>query len=308
MTLKTRHNFLLFIILGILGLGCVDQNPNEPLNGDDEVSEKEVLDENECGIASNKHSVIVRQISFAPELEDGVTRGLNLDDRISGNDDEETCGQADLTAPDGTEGIDNQFSQLLPLLDTAASLDSVQALIARTINSGGLSLALDMNRLDDFENDACVEVAILSADGVPRIGANGLIEAGQTLDIDRNTEPVPVDNASIVEGRFTAGPIDFLVPLTVDTFDVPLTIRNATISADFAEDGHLEGLIAGAIVVPEVVEEISQISASGDLLRLMANVLEDQADLARNEDGVCQNLSVTLNFEAAPIFFFDEES
>lgn len=302
MLIRKLQSCVFIACVGVAAMGCVDNTPDN----ESSTTATEELDENECGVASNSHTVLIRQISFAPEIEAGVTRGLDLDGRVSDRDDDATCGKVDFESPDGLEGVDNQFARLLPLIDAAASLDSVEALIARTLNSGGLSLALQMERLDDFENDSCVEVSILSAEGAPRIGANGLIEAGQTLDVDPQTEAVAIDSASVEQGHLTAGPIDLHVPLTVDTFDVPLTIRNAIISADLDADGHLRGIIAGAIVVPEVVEEITQIDASGDLLDLVARILEREADLAQNDDDECEHLSVTLDFEAAPIFFFED--
>ncbi len=284
---------------------CVDrETPVEPR--DDDSNPDVAVDENECGISSNRHTLLVRYITFAGETEPGVARGLNLDDRVSESGDEATCRQSDFTSPEGVEGIDNQFAELLPALDLVASFDSVQALIDRTINSGGLLLAFEMSRVADLQNDDCMDFQISRGGGVPAIGADGRIEAGQTIDRDPTIPPTPVDNAVINERQFVAGPIDLSVPFTVDTFEIPLTIRNATIDATFDPDGNLDGIIAGSIIVPEFIEAISDIEASADVLDVAARVLSNEADLNRNEDGDCEEISATLVFEAVPVFFFDD--
>lgn len=308
MLLMTKHIPLvrLFLVLVVAAtLGCVDRGVTDPGQPDSGMGKPDATDENACGIASNQHNLVVRHVTFAGEDEPGVTRGLNLDGRVSEPGDAETCGQQDFVGPDGTEGIDNQFAELLPALDLVASFDSVQALIDRTINSGGLLLTFEMNRVESFENDECVEFTFSRGAGVPTIGADGRIEAGQTIDRDESSEPVRVDSVTLADGRIVAGPIDLSIPFTVDTFDIQLTIRNATIDANFDPDGNLEGIIAGSIVIPEFVEAISDIEASADVLDLAARVLQNEADLARDESGQCQQISATLVFEAVPVFFFD---
>ena len=286
------------LVLAFVSIGCVDyygpESAAEPVS---------VVDDHPCGPATARHDVVVRYITFAGQTN-GVAEGLNIDDLISVGTEEETCRQGDFVSPEGVEGVDNQFARLLPALDTIAGLDSFQAVIMRAINSGSVMLVLEMQRLDDLENDTCFEMTLSRGGGVPTIGADGLIESGQTLD--RNTEipPLVIENVALQDGVLTAGPVDIEVPFTVDSFEIPLSIRDATIQGTFDENGAMNGIIAGAIVVPEIVAKLAEIDASEDVLRLVSRTLETLADMGRDENGECQQLSVTLKIESVPTFYF----
>lgn len=292
-------------LLCIAAVGCVDHVDSTAGAADVDVGTE--LDSNECGAAGQPQMVVVSELQFVGATGQ-ITQGLNLDGIVSDGSDEASCNQVDFEDSDGNQGIDNQFARLLPALESVAGGDSVQAVIQRTINSGGLLLTFEFARIDDAVNDHCVEVTVDRAKGQPTIGGDGFIEPSQTFDKDPNTTPTFVMDASLQDGILSAGPFDLSLPVVVDGFDVQILIRNAQLRGTFEEDSSMSGLIAGAISVPEVIASIENINASEDVLRLVSTALSNLADGGRDENGECTELSISLAFKATPAFFFEDSA
>ncbi len=290
-------------LLMVAMLGCGSDEPESTTSRGDE------LDENECGVLDKTpEAYVVRKLVFTG-ANAGVSQGLDLDGRVSDRSDDLSCNQIDFVDPDGNEGIDNQFALLVPALDAVTGGgESVDALIQRTINSGNVLLTIETQRNESWDSDPCVEVTVARATGSPLVGADGFLEIGQTLDRDLDAPSAYVAEATITDGALLAGPIDLNLPLTVDAFDLVLTIRNAYIRVEKVEDGLVRGIISGGVVVEEIVEQISEIGASSEVLDVAATVMKNSADLNPNDAGVCQDLSATFEIEASSVFFFPIEA
>lgn len=156
----------------------------------------------------------------------------------------------------------------------------------------------------DSETD-CLRVSLTRADGVPMVGADGLLEASQTLERNVEVEPGVVEFATVADSEISAGPLDLWVPLQVDTYNLTLSVRQAVFRYSMMEDGSVRGIIEGALVIEEVREILREIEDGTDLLRVLERVLSQNADLAPDSEGVCQQLSLTLGFEAVPAYFYE---
>jgi hypothetical protein len=144
------------------------------------------------------------------------------------------------------------------------------------------------------------------AAGQPSIGANGLVEEGQTFERDLNIPATFIEDAVLSGGTLRAGPFDLELPLVVDGFELLIQIEHANVIGSFDSYGRFQGIIAGAIVVPDFVESLNEIEASADVLRLVGNLLNNLADLAPNAEGKCEQLSITLGISATTGFFFED--
>jgi hypothetical protein len=165
-----------------------------------------------------------------------------------------------------------------------------------------------VDRTVDPGADQCVQVDLLRAKGEPTIGNLGLIEPGQTFERDDEAPSSTTLGATIEDGVVTAGPLTLEIPMQISTFDLLLTIRDATLTFEIAEDGSMQGTIAGAIVVDEILELLDTIADGTALLDIIRRVVKQAADLERDpETGRCRRLSVALEFEATPAFFFEGE-
>lgn len=263
-----------------------------------------------CGPSTAPKMAMIRKLSFVGTSK-GVTRGFNIDGIVSASDDPRGCKRADLVSEDGVEGIDNQFGVLLPALN-AASDNTIDALMQRTINEGSVLMMIDMRRMSDEADDDCVQLNLWRAKGKPIIGSHGYLESGQTFDWNPDEPSSHVLNGVKKDGVVTAGPVDLPLPFEVGGFALMLNIRDATISVRQLEDGSYEGYIGGSLVVQEIYDIINELLGVGfnedATIRFMKRAVSRNADLNPNENGTCQGLSVTLGFEAVDAFFYEDQA
>ena len=85
-----------------------------------------------------------------------------------------------------------------------------------------------------------------------------------------------------------------------------VTIFDAQIEAHVREDGSIEGMMAGAIEVAEILALLETIEDGTDLLGVIRSVLSRSADLDKDENGKCQKLSLAVDFQATPAFFYED--
>jgi len=255
-----------------------------------------------CGPDTRSNLAVIRDLTFVRRDGD-VSRGLDLDGRVSDARDPKGCFQKDFVDEDGNEGIDNQLALLVPAIEAVGG-QALESVVHRAINEGNVLLMLEMRRVDDPENDACVQVDMLRGKGRPLIGNKDLIEPDQTFDVDEDAPREEVDDATISDGLVTAGPFTLEIPANIAQFDIYLTLRDATLEYRVDQDGTLHGLIAGALVVDELMDILDTIEDGTDLIALIRKVIHDKADLSPDADGNCQRLSVSLEFEATPAFLY----
>jgi len=285
-------------LVTILMAGCVDRSVDEA----EQASNPPVEEAATCEAASQP--VVVRHLGFVGLDEDGKTRGLNIDDRVSDRSDEASCYQADFESVDGLEGIDNQFGKLLPALEVVGGQEAVESAVQRAINTGSVLLVIERDAFEDEAGECVSALTLGRAEGEPSIGADGLIESGQTLDRRDDAPTVTMQQALAPNGMRDAGKFGLEVPMQIDRYEFDITIHSATIRYEEAEDGSLHGFISGAIVVDEFLGIIRDIEDGTELLDVAAQALQRVADLEPDAEGECQKLSVTMGFEAVPVHFW----
>lgn len=282
-------------LAGLLMAGC---------GGDDtpaEVSEPELTDP--CGQTERTDLYLVQQLVFFTE-EDGVVEGLDLDGAVTARGGETGCGKADFVAPDGREGIDNQLARLLPLIQAAVGQAGFDSAILRAINTGSVLLSFQVDHLDDPQQDGCVDVTVNRLSGAPDIGNDGLIEPGQTFDRDTESPWDAVESAEVVDRVITARPVTVDLPMNVDGIDMQLIIRDATARIELLPDGSARGILAGAVVVEEIMEFLETLP--GSLGTTFGAVLSANADLDPDERGQCRRASIAVGFTATRAYLFDD--
>lgn len=240
--------------------------------------------------------------------EDGVALGFNLDGKISDEHDESTCGQSDLVDPDGTEGIDNQLAKVVPLFDligVGAALDYAQ----NSIEGGGLLIMIQLNGVDDPQNDQDVELVLRAGFGVPLLGTDGKILANQTFHLHPSSPEAVISGATLTEGLLEAGPFVAVIPFVVFGMDYQLTFHSARIRAHFNGETLLsDGVMGGGVSLNDLYA-IGETAAldDGSVLPAIKTLFSGMADLAPDEDGVCQQVSSGIAFAAVPAYFYPGE-
>ena len=153
-----------FILSLILGLSCNSPADEAKMTTQTTMNQMGSIDDSELEALAGKewryyqdsdfyleaaHTNVIRQIIFLQEGTPGVVPGFNLDDRISEDGDEYTCGHADLEDPQGREGIDNQFATLLRILSAIVE-DTPQIAIQGAINEGRVLMMVELLGVDSL--------------------------------------------------------------------------------------------------------------------------------------------------------------
>ncbi len=290
-----RTFWFLTMAAGLAACGDADKPVPEP--------EAETVEQHACG-AANEHVFVLTTLTFGRENPAGVTNGLDLDGINSDADDASGCYKPDMMDPDGNTGVDNQFARVVPGL-IAVGGEAIEGLVQQFINAGELLLLGKMSYVDSFDTDDCVGFELIRGDGPPNIGTHGLIESGQTFDRNPIVAPSLVEGATIVDGWLTAGPIDFDLPVQIFDISIILPARDATFRVRFDENGPVDGYMSGRVSAAEIRKIADDIEGGGNVADLVVSVVEGNADLNPDEDGVCQDISVTLEFTVTSAFLFD---
>ncbi len=249
---------------------------------------------------------VMRQISFA-RSEGGVAWGFNLDDSVSEIGDPNGCGKQDLTDPEGQPGIDNAFAGLLPTLEQTEAA-AVSGLLQASVTSGELLIAMELQGVDDLQNDDCVAINFGAATGTPLLGTDGLILPGQTFSRELDEDSARVEGARIEDGRLIFGADEFGIQIQILDAKLDLGLYKGQVHVDIDPDGGgATGFFGGAFSIDYMTNELGMYAIDAALKDLLNQALPIAADM-KGESGTCDHLSVALEYEAVPAFFFDDDT
>jgi len=257
-----------------------------------------------CGAESGGTTQVIliseMRLVLGPD-DDGSLRGMNLDDRVDDVESPDTCNKLDGVAPDGTPGIDNQFSILGGLVVSQLG-GNADALIQSSINDGRLLILLELLNLDDFENDNNVTVRIHVGSGPVDVGTNGRPEPGQSFDISEMSAPIEVRNVQIVDGRIDIRPFDINVNVDILQAMFFLTLLESRIQLDLQEDGTGSGVLGAGVDSAQILEIVGNDETLMPTLGAVTAVLRGLGDLQPNDLGGCDRLSVGIEVDVVPAF------
>lgn len=254
-----------------------------------------------CGAVTSQHTVVISQLSFTRRGSDGTAHGFDLDGVQSADGDSAGCGHADLTSPTGEAGIDSAFSGLVPVLEGLGA-SAVEGLVQDAVDSGELLLILELQRLDDWSDDACVDLEVSRGAGTPLLGTDGVILVDQSFSLDPGVPASLATGGTLRDGTVEIRGVGITLPVQILdvflTFDVPDSAFRFTLE----EDGTVRGYFAGGVPVSEIVDQIGAITDIGDLAEVIPTLVQSAADLYPDETGVCTHLSLGFDFVGTPTF------
>lgn len=247
------------------------------------------------------YTVLLSTLGFARRGDDGTTWGFDLDGHVSAAGDDEGCGHADLSDPEGTPGIDSAFSGLVPALE-ATEAGAVNTLIQDSIENGELLLLVEVSGVDDLAYDDCVDVRIVRGQGAPMIGTDGAVLDGQTFAPLDGVEAADIACVPLVDGSVRAGP--FALTLDMQVLDVELSfgMTDAWLRLDLAEDGRTGWGYFGGAVPNEDILVIVEEDDLADLRDLVTSLVTVAADLQLGDEGTCDALSIVFEYGAVEAF------
>ena len=246
---------------------------------------------------------VISQLKFSRESEtvEGESAGFNLDGDVTSDGGATGCGIADFVDPDGTQGIDNQFARVLPVLETTEA-QALEALIQAAVDDGSLLITLEEENPEDPE---CLDFAMGRATGTPSLGTDGTIEWYQTLLPGDTALRSQADDVSTGDGRLVATGLTASLPLVVLGHELQVTVLDGSLRFDVADDGSVHGYLGGGLDREELMSIATTENIDSSVAELLESLLDYNVDLAPDDAGDCQQLSITLEFTGVPVFLFE---
>ena len=266
-------------------------------NSGDNVGQDETL------TSSTPPTFVIKKLFFSRE-ENGVSTGFDLDDTISGPGDAQGCYNSDFTSPNETEGIDNQFALLLPLIEAAGG-EALGPYTQTAVNSGNLLLFFELIGVDSLENDDDVTVRLYRVVGETLVGTDGFLQPWQTFDIDIDSAWID-HKAQIVDGILKSEGFKFALPFYIFDFYFEARIQGGHLEITFGQDGIHTGVIGGAVTLSNIQEIADAVEGGDDEAALIQRLGSQFADLLPDDNGDCQAMSVTLQFETTGAFLYED--
>lgn len=243
---------------------------------------------------------LVQKLALAREMSEGVSIGFNLDAQVSTILDSHTCNQSDYTSPDGVIGVDNQIAKLLPLVD-AAGQGAVDALVQGAIAEGRMLLFVHVDSAPETDE---VELVFERGAGVPLVGGDGLLLAGQTIAKHEQPDLGRVRAHRDASGVIVSEGFPLRLPIKVFTIQFDLQLAEAFVRmTPNAEGGH--DVVLGAWAPVETMVGLARTADErgqnfeetfGPSIREFGDLQFDRAT------GLCQAMSLAASFHTVPGF------
>jgi len=252
-------------------------------------------------------TALISTMGFAWEIEEGVSRGFDLDGSATAEGGATGCGIEDFVSPDGEPGIDNSFAPILPALENIGG-DALEPLVQESIDSGELLLMIEMIGLEDPMDDECVDLHVQRGIGPPAIGTDGFILPGQTYERDPDAPDSFVDCATMSDGVLWAQPFSMRLPLNIFDEFVDFEMLDGILEMTFEDDGTYSGLFAGGVDTAELNANVQGLDAIPEAIpELVETVMDIRADLAPTAGGDCSRISITFQFGGVSAHLFADE-
>jgi hypothetical protein len=255
-----------------------------------------------CTATGETHAAVLTALAFTRETTKGIRPGFDLDGRVSPEDDPVTCGQDDFVDAEGRPGIDNQLAGLVPDVEKLVG-NAVDGLVQGAINDGQLVILMEMLGVDDLRNDGCVDLRVrIGEKAAYSLGTDGVLEAFQTYDADPTSDTSEAIGGRIEDGVLTAGPFELAVPIAIFDVSFLIHVHGARFRFTIDDEGKMHGHFGGGVVPGEIAEGLKDGAGLQDIIPVVRVVMESAADLARQPEGGCTQMSTALEFRAVPAF------
>lgn len=218
--------------------------------------------------------------------------GIDLDGRVSDESDAQGCGHPDFVAPDGREGIDNQFVTLAPTLESALGEDADDAL-RESITSGELLFVVEL-----MEGTATLEAGPAELpSGEPTLAPSGELASDQSF---MRTEPAHSGEVRVRDGVVEAPLGDVSVHFAFEGAPTTLLVREARLRVPFVDGQPTTGTLAGRLYVDDLLATVPPPTGGPADPTLVRDTLEEHTDLDPDADGVCQSVSIAFALDLVP--------
>ncbi|MEE2789398.1 MAG: hypothetical protein VX589_18820 [Myxococcota bacterium] len=281
---------------------------SDPMRSDDEVNhpkenENEASDgRSERRALNARDTFVIKRLYFSRE-NSGKSVGFDLDDRESDSADDQGCYASDFEDPTFGPGVDNQFALLLPLIEAAGG-EAVEPYAQTAVNQGRMLLFFEiLNSAAGTAHD--VTVRLYRALGDTIVGTDGFLLPWQTFDIDIESAWFDAKGQRR-DGILTVENFEFTLPIYIFDFYFEARLLGGKLRIEWGEHGRHTGVIAGAVTLNNILEIADAVEGGSEEAALIHSLGSSYADLLPDENGACQALSVTLQFETTGAFLYED--
>lgn len=287
---------LAFMLAAMLAGGCADDAPPQP-----PPSVAGCAAGPACGDAV---VFVADSIAFAAKDSDGTAPGFDLDGLVSRGDGPADCYKEDLTGPDGTPGVDNQFGAILAALPTQVQT-ILPATVQASILDGGLLFLVEFSRAAALAGEGETGVVFRYGNGVPLKGTDGALLPNQTLALDADPLLGFVDGAAAGPAGVEGGPFDLRFRMRFISTPVAFSFHGVRFRFTVEPDGGLRGIAGGTVTLDDVLAVVGLLGGDDTALReTLKGLFPGLADIYDPETKRCDAISGTLAIHAIPAFIY----
>lgn len=169
--------------------------------------------------------------------------GIDLDGQNSQGDGE--CPHFDFVGMDGKPGVDNQFYRATGCLATMQPTGQMYLDTGSSMHTGSWGILIRLTGVDDIRNDDEVEVGIFQNADPIELSPSREPLMHATYAAHQDPKFRATTKGRIVNGVLTTVPVDFTYFRDVNNIILDSTLRDARLQMTLAEDGTMEGYLAG---------------------------------------------------------------
>jgi hypothetical protein len=273
----------------------------------------------QTGLCGNGPLVQMTTMAIVGSDGMGHSEGFHL----AGADVRGGCPPSGFTDVSTHSVVDNQMANVLPVLEQQIG-SALPTLIQNSINAGGLALVFEI--VGDPTVDPTVTLVVHHGKGSPLLGADGLLLADQTVEIDAAPPLGICTGATFANGELSCGPFQLLVTIVVfgKTYDLSflgtmITMKfpaapTAISSTDAGDqdggeadagtpDTDIQVLMGGAVTIDNIQAIATEAGPeAGNLGPIVQEVIPGLADVEDPTTRKCERISGTLSATARPVF------
>jgi hypothetical protein len=182
--------------------------------------------------------------------------GIDLDGQVSSSERPAapgTCVHDDFAGVDGGQGIDNQFYRVVGCSRSFQSTGQSNT-FATEMLTGSWGILLTVSGIDDLHNDDDVEVGFFANDDPIRLSPNREPLAYATYTAGDDPRFRAIARGHIRGGVLTTEPTDVRFHHVVNSMLLERPLRGARVRMTIADDGTLDGYLAGYTPVEEMYD------------------------------------------------------
>lgn len=172
--------------------------------------------------------------------------GIDLDQRrsLSRDSGPGTCAHDDFVGVNGEQGIDNQFYRAVGCLQGYQS-NALGNSFATEMLSGSWGILISVSGIDDYRNDAQVEVGFFANADPIMLSPNRQPLAYATYAIHSDPKFQARTQGRIVDGVLTTEPVDMRFRKVTNSMYLDRPLLGAVAQVSLGADGKLDGYLAG---------------------------------------------------------------